>query len=231
MGIRGIVITQPGGNLKVNRRHKHSICALMLLAGALLPGSAGAAGILYDNLTMGSGNGAGVNASNWLGNSYSTDGNADTLISATFSLEGVLGGGDVFLELYTSTPAGPGTLLAMGTLPQAALSTSGFTDFTVAGNFLMVSNTRYWIVLGGSSSSQNDALWERAKNGTGTGVAGENMAESSNGGATWVTHGFGGDFVPFVMQIQDTVPIPEPGTLMVALLGLTGLVALRRKRR
>jgi hypothetical protein len=216
--------------LKQYSLRKHSISVCILFAAALLPGSA-TAGILYDNLGNGNGNGTGVNATTWLANSFTTDGSADTITSLTLSLEGIAGGGNLTVDIDASTAGGPGSVLGSGTIPQSALSPTGFTDITGTGSLTLAPNTMYWIVLAGSSTTQNDALWERAKNSTGIGVAGEDIASSNNSGSTWVVRGVGGDFVPFVMELQDSTPTPEPGTLAVAFLGLAGIVAARHRRQ
>jgi hypothetical protein len=213
----------------------YSIFAAILCA-ALLPQAAGA-GVLFDNLAFGNSlNSFSVSATNWAAQSFTTDANNNQLTSVVVALEGIASAGNVTVSLYSSTAGSPGSpnasVLSLGTILQSALSTSSFTNQTVSGNnFALTPNTRYFVVVAGSSSVSPDALWER-ENGSanGVGISGQTRAESSNSGSTWSPHAINSDFQPYIMQVNVN-GVPEPNTVFGVVAGLTALVAARFRRR
>lgn len=112
--------------------------------------------------------------------------------------------------IYTTTIAGNGNQTSLGNI-------NGFPMFTysvdLTTDFLAAANTRYWISI--VADSTFPPQWGLAVGTGGNGVAFQ-------------------DFIGSRGQIPDlafelSARVPEPGSLPLALLALTGLVALRRK--
>ena len=209
------------------------MAALAVLA---LPGSAGAT-VLYDNLSNpNSLSSTAVSSTTWVANSFSTDNNTYHLSDVILALEGISTTGTLTVSLYSSNnglpPSPSSSLVTLGTIQDSALSTSSFTQQTVAGGgFVLNPNTMYFVVLSGSSSTGSDAAWERENGATGTGVAGQAWGISSNSGSTWITHTVSTDFQPYLMRVDATTSAPEPGTITGAVAGLALLLAGTLRRR
>jgi MYXO-CTERM domain-containing protein len=168
-------------------------------------------------------------------NSFSTDNNTYHLSDVILSLEGIATTGTLTVSLYSSnngTPPAPATgLVTLGTIADSALSTSSFTQQTVAGGgFTLNPNTMYFVVLSGSSVTGSDSAWEKENGATGTGVAGQAWGISANSGSTWLTHTVSTDFQPYLMRV-DVTTTPEPGTITGAFAGLALLLAGTWRRR
>ena len=116
-----------------------------------------------------------VSSTTWAANGFSTDNNTYQLSDVVLALEGVSTTGTLTVSLYSNNAGTPNVDLAtLGTIADSVLSTSSFTQQTVpGGNFTLLPNTSYFIVLSGSTVGSPDADWERENGDGGTGVAGQ----------------------------------------------------------
>lgn len=142
------------------------------------------------------------------------------LISNPGNAAATLSGG-----IYASSGGNPGALLAAFTgVNVGAGSLAGEISMETVSTFTLQANTSYWFVLDGPTVS-NSLLWNSlSPNVAPTAAAGityDGYRFSSNGGTTWGSSGiFNG--------VTINAVVPAPGAM--ALLGLGGLAAARRRR-
>lgn len=153
-------------------------------------------------------------------------GSSYDITSITLRLGNYITPGDgAILELrdHTGVNTAPGaTVLGMFTAPLSNSSAIGDFVFSPVGTITVLPGTAYWIVARGVDAATSYD-WKGSSPGkTPTGIAtyGSNLF-TSNGGTSWSNSSIINTF-----QIDGV--IPAPGT--AALLGLGGLIALRRRR-
>ena len=119
----------------------------------------------------------------------------------------------------------PGALLAsFDSVDVAGGTDTAMVSLTISGGFTLDANTSYWFILDGPTVS-NGLLWEslspNAAPVAASGMTFNGYIFSSNGGATWGT-----STIYNGVQINAVVPAPAG----LALIGLGGLAATRRRR-
>jgi hypothetical protein len=203
------------------------ISLLWMPLGLALPASAT---ILYDNFSNASNsddqvrNFGSSDPNSNQNQSFSTDGNLDTLTSVTLGL--FASGnttGSIAVDLYSFDPSNgghPGTFLdQVGTIQDSSIGLSGMQHVlvTAPANVSLTANTQYFIVLFGTTTGTNDAFWTIANNDSGTGTVGQRGGQ--------------GESTPQVMQVVATASsaTPEPSTFAMLLLPLAWL-GMRRAR-
>ena len=207
-----------------------------LVTGALLLVVFGAgpanADILYDNLSNAS---SGAYPGNFeRAASFSTDANIYSLTTVILDLGQAIAGGDFVVALDSSSigsnPVPDGDIAVLGTFADSSLSASP-SDYVVnvSPEILLTPDTRYWIVVRGTSSDDFD--WAAAKDASGTGVSGEYWATFSDG--AWTSDANSSALPPPVMQVDaDLVaPVPEPSAMPVLMAALAGWAAFRLRSR
>lgn len=207
-----------------------TLAAASVLAGAVLAPSAGAQQTILSNLP-GVGSGTGTNLG--LGNdaadrtkgvgltmgSQSLDFYCMTALISNTTPDTMLSGG-----IYSDLSGNPGSLLAAFTpVAVGANAAAAEVDIFTASTFTLQANTSYWFLLDGPTTT-NSLLWETLNpNAAPVGAVGitfDGYRFSSNGGSTWSSSSlFNGVSIKVV---------PTPAS--AALLGLGGLVAVRRRR-
>ena len=198
-------------------RTNHRLFVLGLLLAGL--GTATAATVIYDNLNI-SGTSYVVDYLETLGytsagNQFITDASGYTLSSVTLQLRPISpgtinvklfsdAGGHPGADLYTIF-SGAGPTLA-GNVPYGGL------------NYALDANTSYWIVLdSGGLTSTTDWSYDSANTQpAGVGTQPTLNAGSTDHGLNWARF----DVQPFAMQVTgDAVLVPEPGAILVMILG------------
>lgn len=177
--------------------------------------------IRYDNLSA-IPNGADViNSIEPLFDSFKSGSNPERLVDLRLGLSGTQRPGTVSIALYGDSNFEPGTYLTtLGTLDGQTLSTGNNAyQVPLLTHPLLDPNTRYWIVVTDTGSSQ----WVWSEDDTGIGVSGERF-----GHQTSIFDNAGG---AYLMQLS-TGPISVPdtansGSLLAAT--LLGLALARRK--
>jgi hypothetical protein len=171
---------------------------------------------------------ANVDANSWIATRFNTDNNNYTLTSATLKLyTESFGSGTFFVKLFADNAGQPGT--ALGTLTSGPNPLSvGFqaTDVTFNGlNQPLLANTNYWIVFGDNPGASLDLRWSVANPG-GSGVGYQALRCSTlNQGGGWGS--FDTDHA-MQMQLTGTVFVPEPGSMVLGLVGMGGMWLTRR---
>jgi PEP-CTERM motif len=171
-----------------------------------------------------------VDANNWSATRFNTDANNYMLTSATLKLYTESGGtGTFFVKLFSDTAGQPGTALATLASGPNPLSV-GFQATDVAFNGLnqpLLANTNYWIVFGDNPGPALDLRWS-AVNPGGSGVGYQALrCFTGNQGISW-----GGFDTDHAMQMQLTASVvPEPGSMLLAGLGLASIWRFRRKKQ
>lgn len=181
------------------------------------------AGVVYDNL--GSVTSGADPLSTWgppLFDSFSTGAGGFALANVKLLLSGTSDASSLTVALYNDNATSPGTLLTLiGSLNDTSLSaTLTVFDFVLATPYWIAPNTRDWIVL--NTADGSSANWAWSDDQAAVGVAGEYF-----GHGTSVFSDTGG---PYQMQLSDS-GVPEPSTLLLALIGGSVLVARRRIAR
>jgi PEP-CTERM motif len=182
---------------------------------------------LYNNLGA-AGNGADSTGSVWgpLADSFSTGSSAFEFDSLTVLLEGTPSSGTTTAYLLSDSSTSPGTpLKTIGSFSESSL-TFAAAPYSLTTNYVLSPDTRYWIEL---TSDDNSANWQWSFDTSGTGVAGEDLA-NFQGGDSWTV--FPNDNGPYQMEVAGTA-VAEPGTVYLSLvgLGLFGLFSAIRKKR
>ena len=165
---------------------------------------------------------------------------ATSVNGVTFAAAGPAGWGNTNFAAYgTAGMAGTyGAALTTGTFTDGNGSTGShiYTGLTIGNNYLL----QVWFVdtrFGGGTGT-NQLLDGVAPNLSGTGqyAIGTFTADATTQAFTWTENGpqFNGATLNLA-QLRDVTPIPatapEPSALSLAMLGLVGLVAGRRRRR
>ena len=188
------------------------------------------ADVVYDNISASTGAvsagdaGVSTTGSGPLGDSFSTDSSPSTLtdVQVLVSADTPTDGGAFTVSLLSDSSTSPGTTIAtLGTIQDSALTTSPTettVDVPVTSTIDLAPNTRYWIELGGATTSGN---WSYDVANVGVGVASEFNFYAGGVSAN-------NSFTPYQMTVTTT-PVPEPTTLGLAGLCVAGL-ALRRRR-
>ncbi len=204
----------------MNRFRKLALAAASI--AVLSAGSAVNAGILYDNLGVASGGSAHVSFSDNgpLADSFFTGGSAASLSNVVLLLgaDAPSDGGSLSVDLLSDSSIHPSSnLIHLGTVDDSSLTTSpSAVDLSLATPYLLAANTRYWIEVSGTSTS---GIWSFATNDSGIGVAGEyNFYAGAVQPNTM--------FTPYQMEVNT---VPEPGTLVLSVIGITILAFARRR--
>ncbi len=212
--------------------------ALAVISLALAPMTM-SAGVIYDNLSVGSGavsgGVAGVApapaAHGPLGDSFSTGGSAVNLtdVKLLLSASNPSDGGFFAILLLSNNANSPGaTLDTLSVLPDNFLTTT-LSALEIAlfppSPIALAANTRYWIEV--TSNDQGSAQWSFDATNVGTGVASE--YNYFNGSAL-----ANSAFTPYQMEITvapASSAVPEPATWTLLAAGLALIPAIRRKFR
>jgi len=206
----------------------------VLIAGWVLSvaGASHAQVTLFNNLGNQPQGFANLDANNWIATRFNTDANNYTLTSATLKLYTETGGsGTFFVKLFSDNANQPGTALATLASGPNPL-TVGFQATDVAFNGLnqpLSANTNYWIVFGDNPGPALDLRWS-AVNPGGSGVGYQAFrCSTANGGISWGS--FDTDHA-MQMQLTGSVVVPEPGSMVLGLIGAGGFwIARRTKNR
>jgi hypothetical protein len=216
----------------MNRSSFRTTMPFVLIAGWLLSAASAAYAqvTLFNNLGNQPQGFQSVDANSWTATRFNTDANNYMLTSATLKLYTESGGsGTFFVKLFSDNAGQPGTALATLTSGPNPLSV-GFqaTDVAFNGlNQLLSANTNYWIVFGDNPGPALDLRWSAANPG-GSGVGYQAFrCSTGNQGISW------GSFdTDHAMQMQLTGSVvPEPGSMLLAGLGLASIWRFRRKKQ
>ena len=197
--------------------HRLFVLGLLLLAGL---GTATAATVIYDNLNI-----AGTSyVLNYLetqgytsaGNQFITDASGYTLSSVTLQLRPISAPSTISVKLFSDAGGQPGADL------YTIFSGAGPTlagNVTYGGlNYDLGANTSYWVVLdsGGATPTMDWSYDSNDVQPTGVGTQPHLNAGSIDHGSSWLPF----DVQPFAMQVTgDTALVPEPGAILVMILG------------
>jgi hypothetical protein len=167
-----------------------------------------------------------ANPTYWAAQSFSTD--ADYTVTTVAALMGnATGVPDTVIELRRDAAGeidlSPGGLLTQFTAPDLSGPLAART-FTPASAVTLLAGVPYWFVVGTHSEGFDWGYVADSAAGT-TGAIGV-FADSLDAGATWEYPDF---TFPYFIEVQGDV-VPEPGTLLLAGLGLVG-IGLRGQRR
>lgn len=149
----------------------------------------------------------------------------------TLRLEDYLSASDVaFLTFHKGTTSAPGALVGSLTAPTS--TNNGYANFTFlpTSTITLEANTLYWLVLAAGSNT-NTFSWVRSdpsSHPTGTATFG-NQQISDDAGATWSVGSNGPH--SFAIDGNTITPVPEPGTVVLFIVGGTVLLAFVRRRR
>ena len=190
------------------------ICAASaVLVGAYLISATGNATVLYNNLGASS---EGTDTASGFGplyDSFSTGG-AVTLtdISLLLNASDPADGGTFTISLYNDSSTSPGSFIGSSTFNDFLLSSS-LGVFSEATSFSLSADTRYWIGL--SSTGTTD--WSFSADISGPGVAGEFFANQDGV--------FPNSEAPYQMELTGSTSsvVPEPSTWAMMAIGFAGL--------
>jgi hypothetical protein len=168
-----------------------------------------------------------ANPQYWGAQSFSPD--VDYLLTSVAAIMGNASGSpDAVIELRASNAGEVDTsasgLLATFTVPDLSGSLAVRT-FTPNSSVTLLGGVQYWFVVG-TETGGFDFAYSATNFATGPGAL-LPFADSIDAGATWVNRDL--EF-PYLIEVQGEV-VPEPGTLVLVGLGLTGVAAGGRKRR
>jgi len=199
----------------------------MLLVSALSSQAAQLSG----NLPSNDGGKGEVTLTTLRGITFTTSTDEFEVTSVTLRLDAYLSASDVaFLTFHKGTTSAPGTLV--GSLTAPASTNNGYANFVFLPTtaITLEANTLYWLVLA-AGSAQTDFSWVRSdpsSNPTGTATFG-NQQISDNAGATWSVGSNGPH--SFAIDGNTVSPVPEPGAVVLFIVGATVMLAVMRRSR
>lgn len=174
----------------------------------------------------------GVNINEWVGLSFTTDGQSYTLGGITIPVY-VNTAGVLDAQLYAGTAGGDptGSVLAsfnFGTIP----GTTGNVTFTPASTFTLNADSRYVFVL--STAGAGTWGWSSAPSGSSyatpagnTWTLGTKATLSFDSGSTWSQPS---SFMPRLSVNATAVPEPAAYAAMLGATALAGVMVVRRRR-
>ena len=163
----------------------------------------------------------------WVAQSFTTDGTMYAFDSITVSALGLASTSDIEFSLWDNDAIGnnPGNLINILSGPGMPAVFTGYTYLPTA-SVMLVANTKYWVLartqLGG------DYLWVRTLDTSevGPGTLGGSLG-SADLGVNWGEEG--SDEAKF-LSVEGTI-VPEPSSLVLAVLAIFGMLAHGRRRR
>lgn len=198
---------------------------LVALVGLVFVG-AGRADSLFNNLGAAP-SGADPTGDDWgpLADSFSTGSSAFDLTSLTVALSGTPSAGTITAFLLSDSSTTPGSVLEeIGSISEGGVTAvPGF--YALSTSYVLSPDTRYWIEL---TSADNSVNWDWSFDNSGTGVAGEFLA-NFQGGSEWIV--FPNDNGPYQMNVSGTSAVPEPSSIVLLFAGLTAILCLAFRRR
>jgi hypothetical protein len=166
------------------------------------------AGAIYNNLSP-AGPGGSSPFFGPLADSFSTGDSTSNLTDVKVELFRVNAGtGSTTVSLVSDANTSPGTVLAtLGSVSDSsAPNNSTVYDFSLVSPFGLAANTRYWIELTPTPSTQ--LIWDELSGTSGIGVAGEYSFFNSYG-----TVPNSAPYGPFQMEVITSTTVPEPSSL------------------
>jgi len=165
--------------------------------------------------------------SNWLAQSFRTDGFSYRLDSITLKMQRSSPISVAELALFSNDPtfpSSPSPLLSLSTLTSPGNYSDTFNDTTFTANGLYLApNTTYWEVL---SASSGEFEWAFTDSSNGSGIGFQPIwTDSNDGGQTWNPSIAD---QPFLMQV-DATQIPEPSNVLFVV--GTGLIMFLVRKR
>jgi hypothetical protein len=191
-----------------------------LFALGALPATSNAA-IIYDNINNSDNGFKGVVSNDWAAQRFNSDVTNLKLTDATLRLAGSTAG-NFTLSLYSDAASLPGSSLGTlfnGTTSAAGVLIGGDSSVHFGGlSQTMSPNTNYWLVISVAPGDPTSLSWGITLDSKGSGSGFQTAAATStNQGSTWSFYG-----APLRTQIV-AVPVPEPATLLLAVLSLVAL--------
>ena len=156
----------------------------------------------------------------WAAQSFATDAEY-ALTSIAAQIGNASGDPDAVIELRLGTAddidLSPGGLLTTFSVPDLSGAIAART-FTPNASVTLAPGTFYWFLVGTNTGGFDLGYSQSDHMTTGPGAI-LNFADSSDAGATFINRG--SDF-PYFLEVNGDV-VPEPGTLLLAGIGLAGL--------
>ena len=200
--------------------------ALVTVVALLVPISAARADILVDNLLEPQRGTTIVTTDFWAAQSFVTAGAAVTLQSIELWLGLRDGDPTITAELRADGASGPAAALASFGLPALSTGATQIELLPSVPQVALAANTTYWIVLAATGGTGSFGwTYAQGNNQTGPGALGY-YGYSGDGGANWGS--FGTDD-PYLVRV-NVAAVPEPGSAMLYLGGLLGVMWLSLRR-
>lgn len=170
-----------------------------------------------------------IGSSEWTAQAFTTDA-THTRVTDVTTLLRRLGTGSLNLSIYsTATGNKPGSFVAaVGSFDIASQLSNTLEEKLFSGLAISLSaNTQYFLVLGVSGATGNQAGWGFTSSISGTGFL-FYYSFSSSSGTTWTDENLN---TPQIMRIQaaSTSDIPEPASLGLLATGSVGWSFTRRR--
>lgn len=203
---------------------RSAIGALAGAATAFVCAAANAAA-LVDNLAQPTRAVTTIDASLWAAQSFVTDAASHSLNAIEILAGPRVGDPLQQAALYSSTAAGPDALLSTLSV-NIGPGAPTVVGLLPAVQLVLAPSTTYWLVIGASGTGSLGWAYAEGNGSSGTGRF-SSYAYSSDLGVSW---GSLGTDNPHQMSVQvSAVPVPATYALMLAGLGVTGMIARRRK--